>query len=317
VWPGANNGAVAALVEDFGGLLDLPAAYARALEAGERTLEIELRSGCYGLRPEEASGTLRLAAGGAVPDLDLRIRAVGGPAVLAGIPLALTARRVALEDVALVGLPGTALAVTATEAIELAGVTVLDVTARPRERAAVALTAAGTGGTALRLVRTVVARASAADAVVGAIVLAGAWFDAVALEDCTLAGEDAPALLSIDAAASLRIASSRLRAPAGQALLRMGWPPNDGEIRDSALSARAAKVLDVREAVPPDSPPLRLAGTTEVTTVLSELPAHITADPDVRETAGQQVDAAVDGAIRAAAERLVAVEPELGPRLAP
>jgi hypothetical protein len=311
--------AASLVVEDFAGLMDLPTAYGRALAEGASGLDVELRPGCYGLDPAEASGTIVLApaAGGPAP-LDLRLRAPDGPCVLAGIPLRAAGRRVVLEGVALIGLTSCALSLVATDAVELDRVTVLDVTARTRERSAVAISAAGPKGTVLEARDTVIARAGAPDAVVGCVPLAGSWFESVALTRCTLAAAEAPALLSIDATAVLRLLGCRMRAPTGRTLLRMGWPPNDGEIRDSVLSASADRLLVLAGGPPgPQGTALRLEDGTSVTAALGDLPAHVTASGGVRETAGETVDAAVEAAVREAAERLAAVDGRLAERLLP
>jgi hypothetical protein len=304
---------VVRVVAGFADLAGVRDAYLRAVEDGADELVVELPAGVLGVAPGEAMGTLALAAIGAgrqpPPPLHVTLRASAGRCVLAGIPLRIHARRVTLEGVALAGTVGVALAATASEAIALRDVAVLRATPGDDDPAAVVLTATGTEGTALALERVVVGRTATANAVLALACGSGAWWSALELADCVVAGA-ADALLAIDAVERLRLRGCTLDGAATRTLLRLAWPAVDGELAGCDLTAAAGALLEVRNATPREPPPLRLTAATALSVPPGELPAALAADDTVTRGA-----AGASAAIARAADALVALDGRLADRL--
>ncbi len=286
-------------VETPGDVLDLRAAYLRALDAGEDELIVEWALPSAGGADPPVSGSLELAPVNAAepPAIDVTIRCAEGTIALTGIPLAIAGRNVRVEGMRLLQAPAPALSITATTSVALERVTVLDVISPPRPRAALEIAASGASGT------SVSARAltiSGGKAPVAALLLRshhGGWFTEIEAEDVTLADVDSEAVFAISGVRRLRARRLRLRGGAG--LLRLTIPAQDAEFRDSAFAnGGGIAVVEVVGEIPPDvhAPPIRLVGEC---LFAEPAAANGSAAIDLAETC--RVDAAaVAGAIDAA-----------------
>jgi hypothetical protein len=238
------------------------------------------------------------------------LRAQDGLCILVGIPLRIAARRLTVENVAVVACTSAPIRVSASEAVELRGVSALGSQSTTSDRAAVDLAAVGSAGTTLVLERSVFARNVGGDAELGLYCGSGAWLEEARLDDVTVDGLQTDATLALEATRRLRAEALRLRRGSARVLLRLLWPVVDGELAASTLSAPADALLEIREKTP-IAPKLRLTQRTVVTVPVAELPAGIDADGSVVEVDLDRADAAVDDAVAAAAARVVAVDPRL------
>jgi hypothetical protein len=297
-------------VEGPDDVLDIRAAYLRALEAGEDELIVEWSFSPVGGANPPASGSLELAPvnAKAPPAIDVTIRAVGGRAAITGIPLAIAGRTVRIEGIALLQTPAPALSITASASVALEHVTVLDAIAPPRPRAALEVAASGPSGTRFSARCLTVSGGEAPIAALSLQSHDGGWFSEIEADDVTLADVAAEAVLAISGVRRLRAARLQLRGTGGP-LLRLTVPAQDAELRDSAFAnSGGIPVLEVLGDIPPDVhvPPTRLAGES----LLAE-PATVTGtEPlDVAETCrvdAEAVAAVVDGVVataRAAVQR--------------
>jgi hypothetical protein len=101
------------------------------------------------------------------PPIDVTLQCSEGLCVLAGIPIRIAARRVLLENVAVVGCRSAAIRMTASQEYELRNVVVVGNSATQYERATVELGAAGEADTAAALEHVVVGRNTCVDATLG------------------------------------------------------------------------------------------------------------------------------------------------------
>ncbi len=293
-------------------------AYLEALEQGRDSLVVELAPGCLGLDRPPVLGGLELAPVNATapPPIDVTVRCADGLCVLATIPVRIAARRVTLERVALAGCRGTALGVSAEQELVLRDVTVMGGTASPNSHATLALSAAGSAGTRAVLERVVVGRNQARDAALGLYAAAGAWLEDLRMDDLTVTGGRADALIAIDAVRRLRAHGCSLRAGAARVLLRMMLPATDAELSGCALSATAEALLEVSQPGSSAPAPLRLTGHSTVTAPLAQLPAGIVVDDTVSVLDKAAADGPLEAVLTAAAERLVEVDGRLEQLLA-
>jgi hypothetical protein len=300
------------VVGDAADLTAVRTRYLQALDRGERELTIEFRPGAHGLDPPGVLAVLSLApVGGPAPELELTLRGAGGLAVLAGVPLQAVARRVVLEDLAVVGPLYPAIAITAVE-IELRGVVVLAARPDERRRAVVELCAAGPEATQ-SLRRTVIARSTGRDATLACTVRSGAWLDRLTLEDCTVADGAPDAVLAVEAVRTLALRRTLLRAGAARTLVRMDWPAENTEIEDCTLSAPAERLIERRNPAPVPMGPARIGGASRLTAALAELPGSVRAEDGVQEISGEVVDAELQERVDAAAGAVLAADPRLEP----
>ena len=300
------------IVADIDELAAVRQRYLEAVAHGASELVVDLRPGCLGLDPPGALAGLELADTSArePPPIDVTIRAPDGLCVLAGLPVRIAARRIALENVAVVGCTSGPIRVTAREAVELRDVIAMGSSATEYERAAVDLGAAGDVGTALTLERVVFARNTSRDSALGLYCATGAWLDEARLTEVTVEGGSPDAVVALEAVRLLRVRAARLRRGSARVLLRLLWPVVDGELAACALSGPAGGLVEVREETPV-VPKLRLTEGTLVTAPLDALPEVVALDATVEEAAGETVDARVDEAIAAAARRVIDVDGRL------
>ena len=300
------------IVGDIDGLAGVRQSYLEAVAHGTEELVVELRVGCLGLDEPGMLAGVELADVGArePPPIDVTLRAPDGLCVLAGIPLRIAARRLTIENVAIVGCTSAPIRISASAGVELRDVSALGSQSTTMDRAAVDLAAVGEAGTTLVLERSVFARNVGGDAALGVYSGSGAWFDDVRLDELTVDGLDSDAVVALEATRRLRGRAVRLRRGTARMLLRLLWPVVDGELAASTLSAPADGLLEVRQETPV-APKLRLTEGTIVTAPTGELPGEVEADESVVDAVLERADAAIDDAIAAAAARIVAVDARL------
>ncbi|HXB63728.1 MAG TPA: hypothetical protein VNV42_02520 [Solirubrobacteraceae bacterium] len=308
-----SDAGTAVTVDTAQRLAEVRQRYLEALERGEESLIVELAPGCLGLDRPRALGSWELAPVNATapPPIDVTVRCSEGLCVLAQIPVRIAARRVTLERVALAGARGTALGVSAERELTLRDVTVMGSVASPRDRAALALSAAGSAGTRAHLERVVVGRNQARDAALGLYAAAGAWLEDLRLVDLAVAGGRADALIAIDAVRRLRAQGCTFGTGAARVLLRLLLAATDAELSGCALSAGAGALLEISERQPAAGAPLRLTGHCAVTAPLGELPAGVVADDTVSVVDPTAVEGPLEAALDQAAERLIGVDGRL------
>lgn len=299
-------------VHDFAGLAGVRGAYLAAVDGGDEELVIELPPVCFGVGPAEALGSLELAAVNTTspPSLDVTLRC-DGLCVFAGIPVTISARRVAIEGLAVVGCHSSALGLTVSAGARLSRVVALGSVASENERAVVDISSAGSDGSALTVESTVIGRSKAPDALLGLYSLAGSWFDTVELDTATIAGGSADAALAIDAARSVRLRNSLLGAGPARALVRLTWPVADAEISACGLSA-SGPVLELQNRPPSGEPaPVRLTAGTRVTADTATLPSPLEADASVVQASVAALDESIDEALGRASREVLELDSRL------
>jgi hypothetical protein len=300
------------IVGDIEGLTAVRQRYLEAIAHGEGELVVELGAGCLGLDPPGALAGLELASVTArePPPIDVTLRAPDGLCVLAGIPISVAARRITIENVAVVGCTSAPIVVTASGGVALRDVVVLGSHPTRYDRATVDITAAGDAGIAVDVERTVVARNDSQDAHLGLYSGSSAWLDEIRLTDLVVDGGSPDATIALEAVRSLRARDARLRRAAARVLLRLRWPIVDGELAACTLAAPEDGLVEVREETPV-VPKLRLTDGTVLTAARDRLPDLLEVDETVEDAPVEAVDAAVDDAIAAAAAHVVQVDGRL------
>ena len=214
-------------------VLDIRGAYLSALEAGDDELIVEWSYTPAGGAHPPASGSLELAPinAQAPPAIDVTIRGVDAKVVITGIPLAIAGRSLRIEGLAFLQTRAPALSLTASDAVTLEGVAVLDVIAPPRPRAALEVAASGASGTRFLARSLTIAGGKAPTAALLLRSHDGGWFSEIEAEDVTLADVDSEAVLAISGVRRLRATRLQLRGTAGP-LLRLTVRAQDAELRD-------------------------------------------------------------------------------------
>jgi hypothetical protein len=287
-------------------------AYLEAVQDGRRELVVELPAGCLGLDGGITGLSLADVGASGPPDLDVSITAPDGLCVLAGTSVAVSARRVRIAGVAIAGGPPAALRIGVRESLELEDVTLLGVPAHHREGSTVTLQASA-GGAEARLRSVVLGHCAAADALLAASCLAGAWWQTLELDGVVARPEAADAVVAMDSVASLRLRDCALAAGPAKALLTMLVAPTEGEIARTRLSARAGALANVVHEDPARPLALRLADGVATTVPAGELPPGF--EGEAEEVAGATVEAEIAAAVDRARERVVATDARLGQRL--
>jgi hypothetical protein len=305
-------------VKDTEGLGDARQAYLEAVHEGADELVVELPAGCLGLDPPGAMASVELTgSGSAAPLIDVTLRASGGLCVLAGMPITIVARNVTLEGVAVVGAPARAIGLVVTGEARMRDVTVMGSAASENDRAVVVVTAAAESAV-LSVEGAVVAGCEGRDSVFGVYNAAAGWFDQVSLSELTVAGyRRAGALVDVHAARVLRASGCALDAGEADVLLRMMWPPAEGELASCLLAAGGDALVSVTGELPEPPPPLRLTGDSAVSAPLDALPDMLRPEDGVRQESAESVRAEIDARVQRAAERLVAVDARLERMLLP
>jgi hypothetical protein len=290
-------------IADDEALLGLRDSYLEAVAAGAETFTATFRPGVLGLDPKHPSGDISLAPPDAAepPPIDVVLRSEA-LTVLTNLPLRVAARSVTIEGLAFVKALRPALRVTATGAIALTGIAVLDSQADPRQRAVVDLSAWRPGVT-LDVVDSTFARSVAPDALLGCYVASGGWFERIRIAGSTLEGGTTDAVLAIEAVSSLELVGSLLGAGAARVLVRMEWPPKSGSISGCALSGQAGALIDVANPAPVPVEPVRVSDSR----LTGDLPGTFETADSVERVDRASLDEAIAGAVAVADRRLASV----------